>query len=47
MDGKFVGIGVMRAVKTDSSAMGDNVLVVVVPGEQIKELVAQVPARPE
>ena len=47
LDNKFVGIGVMRAVKTDSNAMGDNVLVVVVPGDQIKELVAQVPARAE
>ncbi len=47
MDNKFVGIGVMRAVKTDLNAMGDNVLVVVVPGDQIKDLVAQVPARAE
>ena len=47
MDNKFVGIGVMRAVKSDGNAAGNNVLVVVVPGEQIKELVAQVPARTE
>jgi len=47
LDSKFVGIGVMRTVKTETNSMGDNVLVVVVPGDQIKELVGQVPPRKE
>ncbi len=43
-DGVFVGIGVMRAIRTSASAgMGDNVLVVVIDAEEIERTAEQVP----
>ena len=46
LDGKFVGIGVMRSIKGSGRGdMGDNILVVIVPASDIQEGMAQVPAR--
>ena len=46
LDGQFVGVGTMRAIKSSSDGgRGDNILVIVVPAEKIKEAVAQVPER--
>ena len=45
LDGKFVGIGAMRAIKAQGDVgMGDNMLVVIVPARDIQEGMAQVPA---
>lgn len=48
LDGKFVGIGVLRAIKGEGGGgMSDNVLAVIVPAEDIKEGAAQAPASGE
>ncbi len=46
LDGRFVGVGTMRAIKSKTEGgRGDNILVIVVPAEKIKEAVAQVPEK--
>ncbi len=47
LDNRFVGIGAFRAVNSGDDDSGENILAIVVPCDQIKELVAQVPARAE
>ncbi len=48
LDGRFVGFGAMRAIRTARSRdFGDNVLVVVVPPEDLREAVKQLPETPE
>jgi len=47
LDGAFVGMGAMRAIKQGAQGgAGDNYLVVIVSAQDIKEGMAQVPARP-
>ena len=47
LDGAFVGIGVFRSISTEASGgMGDNVLVVLVSADDIREAAGQVPAWP-
>lgn len=44
LDGKFVGIGAMRAIRKESEGrMGDSVLVIIVPSADIQEALKQVP----
>lgn len=46
MDGAFVGIGTMRAIKSKSEGgRGDNILVIIVPAAKLKDAVAQVPEK--
>lgn len=46
LDGAFVGMGAMRAIKQGAQGgAGDNYLVVIVSAQDIKEGMAQVPAR--
>lgn len=48
LDGRFVGFGAMRSIKTARSRdFGDNVLVVIVPPADLREAVAQLPDTPE
>ena len=48
LDGRFVGFGAMRAIRTAKSRdFGDNVLVVVVPPADLREAIAQLPETPE
>lgn len=47
LDGQFIGIGAMRAIRSSSGGgMGDNVVVVIVPAKEIKDGISQVPAKP-
>lgn len=48
LDGGFVGMGVMRAIRTSSSrGMGDNVLVIIVSAKDIQSMAAHVPEKGE
>ena len=48
LDGGFVGMGVMRAIRSKSGGgMGDNVLVIIVAAKDIQAMVAHVPAKGE
>lgn len=44
---EFVGVGVMRMVSGGAEPSPDNVMVIIVPGAQIKALVDQIPAVPQ
>jgi len=44
LDGKFVGIGVMRSVESSEDDFEENSIVIIVPAEDIREAVKQVPA---
>lgn len=47
LDGAFVGIGVFRSISSDAAGgMGDNVLVVVISANDIREAALQVPPWP-
>ena len=43
---EFVGVGVMRLVSGASEPSPDNIMVIIVPGAQIKALMDQIPATP-
>lgn len=43
LDGKFVGIGVMRSVEGSEEESEDNTIVIIVPAGDIREAVKQVP----
>jgi len=47
LDGAFVGIGVFRSIQGSDRRTGDNVLIVIVSGDDIREASAQVPPWPE
>lgn len=44
MDSAFVGVGVMRMMPGSTDPSPDSIMVIIVPGPQIKELCAQIPA---
>ncbi len=41
--GEFVGVGVMRVMSGAAKPSSDNIMVIIVPGDQIRDLMAQVP----
>ncbi|MBP8131932.1 MAG: hypothetical protein KA184_20325 [Candidatus Hydrogenedentes bacterium] len=47
LDGAFVGIGVFRSIQSAETRSGDNVVIVIVSGDDIREASAQVPPWPE
>ncbi len=44
MEGKFVGIGVLRMIAGEGRGMGDDTIVIIVPAADIKEAASQVPS---
>jgi hypothetical protein len=44
MDNLFVGVGVMRMMAGDSEPSPDDIMVIIVPAAQLKELFNQIPA---
>lgn len=44
LENKFVGIGVMRSVAMGREEMGEDMIVIIVPAEDIRDAVKQVPA---
>ncbi|HOJ34698.1 MAG TPA: hypothetical protein PKY35_05370 [Candidatus Hydrogenedentes bacterium] len=43
LDGKFVGIGVLRMIAGEGRGMGDDTIVIIVPAADIKEAATQAP----